>query len=82
MVGDWEVIIKSVKRTLKTFTCDLLFTEDAFHTFICKQSLITTSRDHINNYESLTLNHILFKYSPSNYTPSLFQDGEINYQKK
>ena len=43
MGGDWEVPIKSVKRTLKTFTRDRLFTKDALDIFFCKKLLAIIS---------------------------------------
>ena len=43
---------------------------------------ITPASDDVNDYEALTLNHILFGHSSSNYPPGVFRDDEINYWKK
>ena len=88
MVGNWEALIKSVKRTLKSIACDYLFTEDTLHTFICEvESIlnnqpITPSSDDINDYKALTANHILLGHSLSNHAPGAFRDNKINYRKK
>ena len=85
MGGAWEALTKPVKITLKTIARDRLFTEEALHTFICEVESIlnnlpfTPSSDDVNNYEALTPNHILFGNSSSNYAPSVFRHGQINY---
>ena len=87
MVGNWEALIKSIKRTLKAIACDCLFTEDTLHTFICEvESIlnnqpITPSSDDINDYKALTPNHILLGHSLTNHAPCAFRDNKINYRK-
>ena len=88
MGGAWEALIKSVKRTLKAITRNCLLTEEALHRFVCEgESIlnnrpITPSSDDINDYEALTLNHILLGFSLSTHAPGVFRDKDINYRKK
>ena len=88
MGGAREALIKSVKRTLKAITRNCLLTEEALHRFVCEgESIlnnrpITPSSDDINDYEALTLSHILLGVSLSTHAPGVFRDNDINYRKK
>ena len=87
MGGVWELLIKSVKRSIKAITLDRIFTEEALYTFLYEvESMlnncpVTLSSDDINCYEALIPNHLMLGNSSSNHSLCKCQD-EIYYQKK
>ena len=88
MGGDWESLVRSVKRALKVLVHERLFTEESLYRFLCKiesllncRPLIHTSDD-ANDQSVLTLIHILLCQDLNSYNPDKFIDGEINLRKK
>ena len=79
---------KSVKRELKAITLDRVSTDEALYTFLCKiqciinQRPLTTIRDDVNDFNTLTPNHLLIGEAHSNQPLGEFRSKEINYPKK
>ena len=88
MGGAWESLIKSVKHALKTITIDRVFIHKALYTFLCEaeciiiQRPLTTITNDINDFGTLTPNHILIGETHPNQSPGEFSSKEINYPKK
>ena len=88
MGGAWKVLVKTMKRTLRTITIERLFTEDALITFLCEvesivnQRPLTPNNNSIDDFEALTPCHFLLGSPSSNLSPGDFNDSQINLRTK
>ena len=77
MGGIWESLVKSVKRSLKVFIWDKLFTEECLLTFLREVESILNQRplipisDDVKDLKTLTPSHFIIG-SYENTVPGVF----------
>ena len=88
MVGSWDALIKSIKRSLESIKNGRTIYEEVLRTLLCEVESIlnswpfTSISDDITDFDALTPNHILLGSSQPNVEPSNYENPEVNYLKK
>ena len=88
MGGAWEILVKIVKKALKTIVADRVFAEESLLTFLCEVESMVNSRpltpvsEDSNDMEALTPNHFLINRRNDNTSPGVFNDNELGMRRK
>ena len=86
MGGNWEALIRSMKRALKVVIQDFLFTNETLANLMCKVESMLNQRpliyviNDVNDYECLTPNHFLIG-ERNNFSPTEISDKNLNLRK-